>query len=303
MDSSFVMDNNHFSFGPFYLDIKKQCLQKGTEQIKTSARIFKLLHILAKASPEPVSKEQLTQLLWPNTIVSEWSLARLVSDTRILLGDNGEQQKYIQTVRGTGFCMPQVTCDQSKFTIQKMTKKSYAIIGVVLVFFFMASLFYWQNQTTELKKSIARIANYQDKTFSAFKAQLQRRKQLADMIEKRLNIKRQRQWEMFFSYYHSQMNAEELFVCAQIRAITDNGLYKNNQAIFNELAQHPDIFNEIPLSKNLYQHIDFWLNKYHGVFAKRKDMCLLYVGVEDGMPYPSGVDKNIKNWLLAHESK
>jgi hypothetical protein len=27
-------------------------------------------------------------------------------------------------------------------------------------------------------------------------------------------------------------------------------------------------------------------------------MCLLYVGVEDGVPYPSGVDKEVKAWLL-----
>jgi len=296
-----MMDNIGFTFEPFYLNIKKQCLQKNAEDIQTSSRMFKLLLILAETSPAPVSKEQLTSLLWPKTIVSEWSIARLVSDTRTLLGDNGDHQKYIQTVRGIGFCMPNVVSHVQKNNQNKVSKNTFKLIGLSLVILLLGALFYWQDKSsTDFKSSIERISNYQDKTFSAFKAQLQRREQLASMIEKRLNIKRQRQWEMFFSYYHSQMNAEELFICAQIRAITDNGLYKNNQAIFNELSLKPDIFKEIPLSKNLYQHIDFWLTKYHSVFTKRKDMCLLYVGVEDSIPYPSGVDKNIKIWLSSH---
>lgn len=70
-------------------------------------------YILAKASPKPVSKEQLNTLLWPNTIVSEWSIARLISDTRMLLGDDGNQQKYIQTFRGSGFCIPNVVAHEN----------------------------------------------------------------------------------------------------------------------------------------------------------------------------------------------
>ncbi len=295
------MDNIGFSFEPFYLDLKRQRLQKNTEDIKISPRMFELLRILAQASPEPVSKEQLNSLLWPNTIVSEWSLARLVSDTRIILGDDGEQQKYIQTIRGAGFCMPAVNHHVPKSKKNNINTKKYGLLALSLIILFISILFYWQNKVaTELKSSIVQIAEYQDKTVSAFQAQLKRRQQLANMIEKRLNIKRHRQWEMFFSHYYQQMTKEELFVCAQIRAITDNGLYKNNQAIFNELAMNPDIFNEIQLSKKLYQHIDFWLTKYQGVFKKRKDMCLLYVGVEDGIPYPSGVDKYVKTWLASH---
>jgi len=295
------MDNIGFSFEPFYLDLKRQRLQKNTEDIKISPRMFELLRILAQASPEPVSKEQLNSLLWPNTIVSEWSLARLVSDTRIILGDDGEQQKYIQTIRGAGFCMPAVNYHVPKSKKNNINTKKYGLLALSLIILFICILFYWQNKVaTELKSSIVRIAEYQDKTVSAFQAQLKRRQQLANMIEKRLNIKRHRQWEMFFSHYYQQMTKEELFVCAQIRAITDNGLYKNNQAIFNEFTMNPDIFNEIELSKKLYQHIDFWLTKYQGVFKKRKDMCLLYVGVEDGIPYPSGVDKYVKTWLASH---
>jgi len=295
------MQTTGFTFEPFYIDIHQQSLQKSSQSITIPSRPFQLLKILAEASPEPVSKEQLSSLLWPDTVVSEWSIARLISDTRILLDDDGEQQKYIKTVRGSGFCMPNVIRHQEKSREEKKNLNLYRLLALGAIIIFISTSLYWkQKEKEELKYSIERISNYQDHSYAAFKAQLQRRQQLANMIEKRLNIKRKRQWEMFFSHYYQQMNAEELFVCAQIRAITDNGLYKNNQAIFDELAMNPDIFTEIALSKKLYQHIEFWLTKYHGVFSKRKDMCLLYVGVEDGIPYPSGVDENVNAWLASH---
>lgn len=296
------MDISGFSFDHFYLDVKRKCLKKNDQDIKISHRTFELLHILAKASPEPVSKEELNALLWPNTIVSEWSIARLISDTRILLGDDGNQQKYIQTMRSAGFSMPAVLLHKQEAQGNKNKAIIVSFLGAILLFLLiLGTYFYWQKAVNNnLKKSIERIAHYQDSTYTAFKAQVQRRNQLAKLLEQRLMFKRQRQWEMFFAYYYPKMNEAELFVCTQMRAITNHGLYENNLAIFNELESKPDIYNEIALTKELYQHLNFWLQKHNNVFQQRKDMCLLYVGVEDEAPYPSGVDQNIKNWLNTH---
>jgi len=295
------MDISGFSFDCFYLDVKKKCLFKDSQNIKISPRTFQLLHILAKASPDPVNKEQLNSLLWPNTIVSEWSVARLISDTRMLLGDDGNQQKYIQTMRGTGFYMPSVLTHQKEKS-EKSTNVNFSLLfsGFILIIL-LTSYFYWQKSTnTNLKEVIQQISYYQDNTYTAFKAQLERRKQLATLIEQRFTVKRERQWEMFFSHYYSRMNKDELFVCEQMRAITDHGLYENNLAIFNLLKNTPDIYKKVPLTQELYQHLNFWLKKYDNIFQLREDMCLLYVGVEDAVPYPSGVDKNIKIWLKNH---
>jgi hypothetical protein len=118
------------------------------------------------------------------------------------------------------------------------------------------------------------------------------------MVEQRLGIKRQQQYEKFFALYAKQLTQQETFVCEQIRAITAAGLLNNNQAIVDEITATPGIVNVIPQSKQLQQHLTFWLNKYNSIFIKRRDMCLLYVGVEDGVPYPSGVDQEVKKWLL-----
>lgn len=62
----------------------------------------------------------------------------------------------------------------------------------------------------------------------------------------------------------------------------------------------PLILDEIPALEALRQHLVFWLNKYDRVFTKREEMCLVYTGVEDGVPFPAGVENNIQEWLDAH---
>ena len=66
------------------------------------------------------------------------------------------------------------------------------------------------------------------------------------------------------------------------------------------IEQQPDLLDEIPSLKELRQHLVFWLNKYDKVFAKTPEMCLLYTGVEDGVPFPDGIDRLVQVWLQKH---
>jgi hypothetical protein len=156
-----------------------------------------------------------------------------------------------------------------------------------------------QRQQQALIDAVAKIADYQENTYTAFKAQAARRNELVDMIETRLDIERSLQFEKFFALYFPELTQQEMFVFDQIRAITETGLKVNNQGILDELNAHPELFYQIKGARELQQHLAFWINKYQSVFSKRSDMCLLYVGVEDGVPYPSGVDDAVKNWLAA----
>lgn len=69
------------------------------------------------------------------------------------------------------------------------------------------------------------------------------------------------------------------------------------------LEANPALFEHIEGTRELKQHLRFWLDKYHGVFINREDMCLLYSGVEDGVPYPSGVDEAVLTWLTQNSVK
>jgi len=297
------MSITEYRFDNFSLLIKQRQLLKGEQVIEISERGFNLLVLLAENSPTPLSKKSLHQALWPTTIVSDWSLSRLVSDTRIILGDDGEHQNIIKTARGEGFFMPLVEPitqkeEKHKLSIQRLKLSAIGFLVILLVSFGIT--WHKNEQQKQMFEAISVIAKHQDNSYSAFKAQANRRNQLVEMIEKRLGIKRQRQFEMFFQYYYSKMNDEEKFVCQQVRAFSDTGLYVSNLAIINAFESKPEIYQEIPLAKQLAQHLQIWLNKYDTVFKNREDMCLIYVGVEDGIPYPSGVDQEVKSWLQQH---
>ena len=294
-----------YKFANFYLDLRTKSLRLAEQHLTISERQFKLLSILARASPNSVSKKQLAKEIWEEVIVSDWSLFRLISDTRQILGDDGEHQQIIRTSRGIGFCINQVQAVQQSdeqlvsTAVKTLATKWRPLLSTIslLIMMTLCALLYQRYQHLQLVSAMQRIANYQDNTYTAFKAQIARRNELTTMLEQRLAVSRDRQYEKFFSHYYTQLNAQELFVFKQIRAITDTGLYLNNQGILDELNAHPDIFDIIEQAQALQQHLTFWLNKYHSVFKQRQDMCLLYVGVEDGLPYPSGVDQEIKDWL------
>ena len=89
---------------------------------------------------------------------------------------------------------------------------------------------------------------------------------------------------------------------AQIRAITTGALFTGNNKMYQLLQQYPELKQQLPTLSELERHLSFWLSKYNQVFLKRKDMCLLYVGVEDGVPFPSAIDKEVADWLLANKN-
>jgi hypothetical protein len=134
-------------------------------------------------------------------------------------------------------------------------------------------------------------------TWRAFSAQCNRRDTLVAAMTARLEIKDSLQFEKFFFRYFSSMNTEERFEFDQIRALTEGPMYKGNLAIVETLNQNPDAFVALPRLADLQQHLVFWLNKYEKVFVRTPQMCVLYTGVEDAVPFPAGIDQELAAWI------
>ena len=83
-------------------DRNKQLLIEG-QPIVADDRIVELLIALVRAYPEHCSKAQLLNQLWPDTVVSEWSISKLVSETRQLFKQHGYELEIIQTLHGRGY--------------------------------------------------------------------------------------------------------------------------------------------------------------------------------------------------------
>jgi hypothetical protein len=159
------------------------------------------------------------------------------------------------------------------------------------------------SEAVALLAGAERLHRYQEMSFTAFKAQVARRDELAAAIEKRLHITRTEEFEKFFSKYFNQLTSEERFAFDQIRALTSGHLHEANQGMLDELERNPNLVKAVPSLTKLRQHLVFWLNKYQSTFVTRADMCLLYGGVEDGVPYPREADRVVVEWLKAHSER
>jgi hypothetical protein len=132
---------------------------------------------------------------------------------------------------------------------------------------------------------------------TAFGAQARRRNGLAEAMRKRLKITEQLEYERFFFRYYERMDEEERFEFNLIRALTEGPLHDSNRSILDIMEKNPGIRDELPILAALKVHLIVWLNKYDRVFTKSEKMSVLYVGVEDGVPFPKGVDQAVAEWL------
>jgi DNA-binding winged helix-turn-helix (wHTH) protein len=96
-------------FGAYVLDLDARSLYTDGRQISITPKGYELLVRLTENAPNALSKLELAKWLWPNAdVVASESLARLVADVRITLGDNGRDQKWIRTVHNFGYAFTTV---------------------------------------------------------------------------------------------------------------------------------------------------------------------------------------------------
>lgn len=328
------------SFNKFELRLpKKQFFKHGVEHA-IDPKIVSLLSILIDARPNLVTKEKLMDALWPDTEVTDWSLSRLISDARKVLEDDGKEQQIIRTIRGKGYAFV-VDVDERNDTPvsysngdmanlpfanldvaskHKISSPSNIVkISVLIGLLIFLSVIAWSisksglldySAENELASHNTLAHRYEimlslqknlTLTKTVFIAQVRRRNELGKiMLPNRPDLKTL-SWEQRFRVYYAELNDDEKFIFDQIRAMTAGPLYKGNKAILNILSEHPEMYQEIPLLVDLYSHLEIWVNKHTSVFQHREDMPLVYVGVEDGVPFPSEIDHLVSQWLSDHQ--
>src|SRR5215203_1494857 len=94
-----------YGFGPFRLDVSEHRLERadGGEVAYLPEKAFQTLVVLVRNAGSLVTKEQLLNEVWPDTIVEENNLDKCIYTIRHSLGDSPSQHQYIQTVRKHGY--------------------------------------------------------------------------------------------------------------------------------------------------------------------------------------------------------
>ncbi|WP_341501291.1 winged helix-turn-helix domain-containing protein [Gallaecimonas sp. GXIMD4217] len=92
-----------YHFNNFTLDCEQLSLTLADHCLTLDARMARLLTLLIEAYPDHLGQRQLLEQIWPDTVVSNWSISRLVSDTRKLFQEHGIDEPVIQTLHGRGY--------------------------------------------------------------------------------------------------------------------------------------------------------------------------------------------------------
>lgn len=93
---------NYF-FEDFALDPERRELRRGANLIAAEPQVFDLLEYLIRHRERVVSKDDLLAAIWHGRIVSDSALTTRINSARAAIGDSGDSQRLIKTLRGKGF--------------------------------------------------------------------------------------------------------------------------------------------------------------------------------------------------------
>jgi TolB-like protein len=92
-----------YFFEDYSLDAERRELRRGSALVSLEPQVFDLLEYLIRNRDRVVSKDEVIGAIWHGRIVSDSALTSRMNAARIAIGDNGEVQRLIRTLRGKGF--------------------------------------------------------------------------------------------------------------------------------------------------------------------------------------------------------
>src|SRR5690349_16789292 len=96
-------DQGVVRFGIFSLDPAARQLRRDNADIHLTPKAFDLLTLLAAEAPRVVPKTEVHRRLWPDTFVSDATLAGLVKELRKALDDHDRANPLVRTAHGVGY--------------------------------------------------------------------------------------------------------------------------------------------------------------------------------------------------------
>jgi len=92
-----------YEFGPFRFDLNRQRLLRDSEVVPLSPKAIQTLTLLVQNPGKLLQREELMEMLWPDTIVEEANLTVAVSQLRKALNQNCDKGEFIQTIPRVGY--------------------------------------------------------------------------------------------------------------------------------------------------------------------------------------------------------
>jgi DNA-binding winged helix-turn-helix (wHTH) protein/TolB-like protein len=98
-----LADNPQYRVGNYTIDVALFRVTLGGDVVPVEPKVFDLLVYLIRNRDRVLSRDELFQKVWDGREVSDATLSNHIKSARRALGDSGELQQTIQTVRGRGY--------------------------------------------------------------------------------------------------------------------------------------------------------------------------------------------------------
>ena len=92
-----------YQFGPFRLQVDRRRLLRDGEPVALAPKALETLLALIEHRDRVLTKDELLQRVWGDTVVEEGGLTRNISVLRKALGESPDDHRYIVTVPGRGY--------------------------------------------------------------------------------------------------------------------------------------------------------------------------------------------------------
>ncbi len=89
-------------FDPFELDTDRAELRTVSGLVKLEPKVFRLLCLLVENNERVISKDEMIAAVWGGRFISDAAVSTALKAVRKALGDDGDRQGFIRTVRGVG---------------------------------------------------------------------------------------------------------------------------------------------------------------------------------------------------------
>jgi pimeloyl-ACP methyl ester carboxylesterase/DNA-binding winged helix-turn-helix (wHTH) protein len=92
-----------YQFGPFVLEVRERRLLRDGNLVPLRTKVFDTLRLLVEHAGRLLTKNELMQSLWPDTVVEDNNLNHNISALRRALGEQVTGQSFIETVPRVGY--------------------------------------------------------------------------------------------------------------------------------------------------------------------------------------------------------
>lgn len=92
-----------YEFGNFRLEVRERRLLRDGRPIPLTTKVFDTLSVLLARSGRLLTKDELMQHIWPDTVVEENNLNHNISVLRRALGEQQRGRRFIETVPRVGY--------------------------------------------------------------------------------------------------------------------------------------------------------------------------------------------------------